>query len=417
MGYIILVIFYLLCPVLIIYLTGRYKFLQKIGTVGVSYLVGLIVGNCGILSLLGRNGQELTQTATIVHGAEGDILYSIQDTLTTVLILLAIPLLLYSLDIKTWIKMAGKTFLSLILGLVSVLFTVFLGFYLFRDLIPDLYKVSGMLIGCYTGGTPNLAAIRVALDVDPDTYIVTHTYDLVVGAFVLLFLLTIAQKFFLLFMRPFSLSNKEKESLTASESSYTDQFESYEGIFTRKLLLPILTAIAITLGIVGVSYLLSSSLVWLFLKTGLADDQQTSMMTYTILILTTLGIFGSLIPRIHRIQKTFQTGMYFILIFCLVVASMADIRSFNLESWPILVYIVLAVPGALLVHALLSKIFRVDVDNFLIISVALSMSPPFVPPVAAALRNRFIIIPGLVIGIIGYAIGNYLGVLVAMILR
>ena len=92
MGYVILVLFYLLYPVLIIYLTGRYKFLQKIGTVGVSYLVGLIVGNCGILSLLHGNGQELTQTADIVHGTEGDILYSIQDTLTTVLILLAIPL-------------------------------------------------------------------------------------------------------------------------------------------------------------------------------------------------------------------------------------------------------------------------------------------------------------------------------------
>jgi uncharacterized membrane protein len=272
-----------------------------------------------------------------------------------------------------------------------------------------------MLIGVYTGGTPNLAALRVALDVDPDTYIITHTYDLVVGAFVLLFLLTVAQKFFLLFMRPFSLS--DKESLTTSESSYTDQFESYEGIFTRKQLLPILTAVVITIGIVGISYLLSSSIVRLLLKTGLADDQQTSMMTYTILILTTLGILGSLIPWINRIRKTFQTGMYFILIFCLVVASMADIRSFNLESWPILVYIILCVPGALLVHALLSKIFRVDADNFLIISVALSMSPPFVPPVAAALKNRFVIIPGLVIGIIGYAIGNYLGVLVAMILR
>jgi uncharacterized membrane protein len=381
----------------------------------VSYLVGLIMGNCGILSLLDGKGQEMKETATIIHGAEGDILYSIQDTLTTVLILVAIPLLLYSLDIKTWIKMAGKTFLSLILGLVSVLITVFLGFYLFRDLVPDLHKISGMLIGCYTGGTPNLAALRVALDVDPDTYIITHTYDLVVGAFVLLFLLTVAQKFFLLYMRPFRIS--DNESLNASEISYTQQYESYEGIFSKKQLLPVLVAVALSIGIVGISYLLGSSLVWLFLKTGLADDKQTTMMTYVILILTTLGILASLIPRINRIQKTFQTGMYFILMFCLVVASMADIRSFNLESWPILVYIILCVPGALLVHSLLSKIFRVDADNFLIISVGLSMSPPFVPPMAAALKNRYVIIPGLVIGIIGYAIGNYLGVLVAMILR
>ena len=83
----------------------------------------------------------------------------------------------------------------------------------------------------------------------------------------------------------------------------------------------------------------------------------------------------------------------------MILASGADISLFfNLESVPILVYVVLVVPGALLVHGLLSKLFKVDVDNFLIISVALSMSPPFVPVVAASLRNRDIILPGLIIG-------------------
>ena len=77
----------------------------------------------------------------------------------------------------------------------------------------------------------------------------------------------------------------------------------------------------------------------------------------------------------------------------------------------------LAVPGALLVHGILSRIFRVDVDNFLIISVALSMSPPFVPVVASSLRNREIILPGLIIGLIGYAVGNYIGVLMGYLIQ
>ena len=38
------------------------------------------------------------------------------------------------------------------------------------------------------------------------------------------------------------------------------------------------------------------------------------------------------------------------------------------------------------------------------------MSPPFVPVIAAALKNKEIVVSGLIIGIIGYAIGNYLGV-------
>jgi uncharacterized membrane protein len=59
----------------------------------------------------------------------------------------------------------------------------------------------------------------------------------------------------------------------------------------------------------------------------------------------------------------------------------------------------------------------VDVDNFLIISVALSMSPPFVPVVASSLKNREIILPGLIIGLVGYALGNYIGILMGLLVQ
>jgi uncharacterized membrane protein len=58
-----------------------------------------------------------------------------------------------------------------------------------------------------------------------------------------------------------------------------------------------------------------------------------------------------------------------------------------------------------------------NVDDFLVTTTALAMSPPFVPVIAAALKNKKVIIPGLVVGIIGYAVGNYLGVFVATVLK
>jgi len=44
-------------------------------------------------------------------------------------------------------------------------------------------------------------------------------------------------------------------------------------------------------------------------------------------------------------------------------------------------------------------------------SVAFINSPPMVPMMAAAMKNRDVIITGLGIGIVGYAVGNYLGFL------
>jgi len=52
----------------------------------------------------------------------------------------------------------------------------------------------------------------------------------------------------------------------------------------------------------------------------------------------------------------------------------------------------------------------------MITSVAMVFSPPFVPMMAGVLKNRHIILSGLTVGIIGYAIGNYLGVLLALLL-
>lgn len=414
MKYFLLTTFYLLCPVLVLYLSGRYRAIRQIGTVVICYLLGLVLGNAGILPAR-HPGPEAIQVVGNGGSFTAAGVYQVQDTINTVMILLAVPLLLFSLDIRSWVRMAGKTFLSMVLGLASVLVMIVVGYFLLRGVIPQIWKISGMLVGVYSGGTPNLAAINMALDVDPDTYIITHTYDLVVGALVLLFLITGARRFFLMFMKPYEAS--EHKSPKASAATLSRQFESYRDIFSKSVFLPLLAALGCSAAITGISFLVSKGIILLAAGLGLSGHSDTLFMTLMILSVTSLGIVASLMPRINRIRMTFQGGMYLILIFCLVVASMADLRIFSMESWPILVYILLAVPGSLLLHALLSRLFGIDVDNFLIISVALSMSPPFVPVVAAALKNRSVIIPGMIIGIIGYAIGNYLGVLVAFILH
>ena len=83
----------------------------------------------------------------------------------------------------------------------------------------------------------------------------------------------------------------------------------------------------------------------------------------------------------------------------------------------ILLYVTLAVFGSLFIQAVLSKIFKVDTDTMMITSTAFICSPPFVPVVAAALKNREVIVSGLTVGILGYAVGNYLGITIAYLLR
>lgn len=381
-----IILLYFLFPALILFLSTKYKLIRTIGVVVICYVGGLIIGNVGLIP-------------DSISGVQGDLM--------GVSILFGIPLVLLSENVFKWIKMAKYTFISLILGVVSVVIMVLAGYFIFKDKIPEIWKVSGMLIGLYTGGTPNLAAIAQALHVDEDLYILTHTIDLAIGAIVLLFLITGAQRFFSSYMKPYKSNGKYSEG---EAEKAVDEFESYEGFFAKKTLGDLGRSMGLAILIFAAGYGMT------FLFEGDAKD------TAAILTVTTLGILLSMVPAINRLKKSFQLGMYFIYIFCVIVASKADLREiFNPDSWTLLwnitIYILMAVPGSLLLHSLLSKIFKINVDEFIMTSTALSNSPPFVPVVAAALRNKEVMIPGMIIGVLGYAIGNYLGIAIAYLLK
>jgi uncharacterized membrane protein len=73
--------------------------------------------------------------------------------------------------------------------------------------------------------------------------------------------------------------------------------------------------------------------------------------------------------------------------------------------------------GSLFLHILLARIFHIDADNFLITATAFIFSPPFVPLVANALKNKDVIVTGIAGGVIGYMLGNYFGTTLAYFLK
>ena len=79
-------------------------------------------------------------------------------------------------------------------------------------------------------------------------------------------------------------------------------------------------------------------------------------------------------------------------------------------------YLLVAVFGSLLLQVIFAKILKIDSDMMVISSVTFINSPPFVPMMAAAMKNKDVLIPGLTIGVIGYAVGNYLGFVMSQFL-
>ncbi|MGM0666640.1 MAG: DUF819 family protein [Bacteroidota bacterium] len=410
---ILLVVFYLVFPVFVILLCRRWSFFNKFGTIVIAYAFGLLFGNIGILPhgsddyIIHKQGRANIPVAELnVLIEEGALdeedrfanqVAGMQDMIMTIVIPLALPLLLFSLKIRRWIRYAGTGFLSMVLALVSVVIVVIAGYYIFRDSIHDSGKVAGMLVGIYTGGTPNVASIKAALNVDNELFLMTHTSDLVIGAIVIIFLITLAPRLFSLFLPAFKHKGTDLDPDKLAQEA--ESVEDYSRLVSKGAFKNIMKSLGVGLLIFAIAGGLS--------MLGPADSQ----MMIAILGVTTLGILASLVPAINRIDNSFQAGMYLILIFSFVVSSMADLsRFFTIEYVNIVLFVAFVVFGSLILHLLLSAIFRVNVDDFLITTTALVYSPPFVPVVAGALKNKEIIITGLTVGVIGYAIGNYIGI-------
>ena len=379
-------LFYFTFPSLIIYLCRKSSLMNKIGEILLLYIVGILVSNLVVFPL-----------------GLGDSLKGVQDALTSVTILLAFPMILFGCDFKNW--KLKKAIIALCIGLVSVVTVDIIGFYIFNDNQTGFEKIAGLLVGVYTGGTPNLASLKIALNVDAETYIFVHTFDMIISFVYLVLLMSFGIKVFRLF-----LSRRVAESLgyqDGSEFKVQSSELSYSGIFTKKHFSKTLGALGLAVLIIGVGMGVS------LLISGKVDD-----MLVLILTMTTLSIAASFLPFVRKMEKSYDAGMYLVLIFSLVVASMVDITAIDYRAGAnIIAYIAFVIFCSLVLSIVLAKIFKVDSDTMVITSVALINSPLFVPMIAESMKNKKVIITGITVGVIGYAVGNYLGIIVSQLLK
>lgn len=450
----LVVLLFFAAPALMIFLCVKFKSLNKLGIVLLCYILGMVIGNLGLLphsfstpsvtnvtvslveqretpvsvDILDENG-VVAETVTLnaennwvqsiklpfedadrnainytvsddnvlLTASAGDSVLSLLQSIT---ICLALPLVLFSLDIRKFFKVAKKGMLCMLLACISIVLVTFVLHLIFRTSTENSAQYAAGAVAVYTGGTVNLGSIRNAIGISNNDYIIFNTYDSVVSVIYIFFLSTIGRKFFLKVfrMRPFEQNNSASDVIdnaTIDESVYT-----YKEILCKKNIPGLLAALGLSAVIFGISYTLNI-LVSMF--------NPSLGMTVMMLSITTLGIAFSFVKKIREIRKSFQLGMYIIYAFCFSVAASADFKALLNFSLPIFCYVCVSIVGSLMLHAFLSKLFKIDTDTMIITSVSAICSPPFVPAVAAALDNNAVLVSGLATGVVGYAVGNYLG--------
>ena len=377
-----LVILYLYAvPLLVMLAAKRWPLIEKVSPMVILYIIGLIVGNVGIVG----KGQSY-----------------LFENISNAAVLTSIPLMLCGCDFRKWSAAAViKAFLT---GLVSILAVNIIGFFLFRSQAlasgvsaEDFAKVTAAMTGIYTGGIPNFAPVAKAVDLPNNLFLLVSGYDLVVTAVYLLVIVFLGGKIVRWFFPKTEVSPTLTDDTSTDSPTETASEESTKTL-KQKILnraLGIIGAIAIVSLAVGLTYLI--------------PVKNTTALV--IIVITTLSILLSFWKPVRKLEGTFDTGLYFVYVFCLAVATMVNVHELEFSKYIyILYYIAFVIFGSLVLQILLARLFKISGGMVLTSSISLINSPPFVPMVAAVLHDKSVILPGIAIGLLGYAVGNYLGI-------
>ena len=368
------VAFVILFPALVLYSEHHSKVVRVISPIVICYVTGIILANLPFLNLDKNVFSEIS----------------------TISISLAIPILLFNSNVLDWAKHAGKSILSYVLSIFAVVVSAVFFYYVYRESIPEAWVISGMLIGVYTGGTPNMSAIGMAFDVPEEIYVLLNSSDVILGSIYFIFIITFVKRLLGLFLPDYKSNVEKRPGL---------KVESGNNISKRQLVVNIIVVLLLGVIILGLAAWISITIK------GNLDE------LWVILVLTTLGIAASFIKKIQKMKGSYETAFYLLLIFSLSIGAMADIKELLSKSSDLFVYTTFVMFTSIILHYILASVFRIDRDTVIITSTAAIYGPAFIGPVANAIKNKEVIVTGITMGLLGYAIGNYIGIGIAMLLR
>ncbi len=361
------------------------------GTIGIAYISGILVS--AIVFSLQKLGLEIIPNEDI--GQIGGF----------AAIAIAIPLLLFSANLKELRKLSKKVLLSFGSVVVSVVLVSSIVFFLYGIHLDDGAAFSAMAIGVYTGGTPNLNALGSIFRLSADQIGVANFSDILIGAIFYIFLLVLAKPLFSLILpkRQTELYLKQSSEVMNPDVIHFRDITNKKPIVYSLLLAILMALLSALIGIL------------IFILGGSQEGTMMDILVPTLLIgVTVLGILASFHQRVREVKGSNIVGQYFILVFSFGIASAIDLNQLSNAFGQVLLLFSLITVGTMILHIVFSKLLRIDAECTIITLTAGLYGPAFIPAMTKQLKNDALTVPGLLCGSLGYAIGTFLGLLLSL---
>lgn len=334
----------------------------------------------------------------------------VYDNVWTYVVPLAITLLLYQCNIKKIWKESGKMLIIYLLSAVGTMIGAVVGFYLLASKIPYLGEVAAMMTGSYIGGGANFAAMSAAFDTPGDVVsaaVVSDNLLMALYFFVLIAMPSIA--FFRKhFLHPY-VDEVEKQEVKEGETAAASYW-THKDISLKDIALCIGSAFVIVAVSTSIAQFFASviptSNAFLSLLNTLLGNQYLIITTVTMICAT---IFGDFFSNLGGAQ---ELGTFLIYIFFVVIGVPASIQSIIMNSPLLLVFCFIVVLINMIVTFICAKLFKFNLEEAILASNACIGGPTTAAAMAVSKGWTKLIAPIMLIGTLGYVIGNYCGIII-----
>jgi len=311
------------------------------------------------------------------------------DVVWDMLVPIAIPLLLFQADLKRIVRESGPMLIAFVIGGASVVAGTTVGVWLF-DLGPNEAELAGIFTGTYIGGGLNFAAVSEATGMQGNS--------LLAAAYAADNVITNIHFLLIIFIPGIAWMAKRYPTHHMDNATHVDVQD--DGPVHQ----------VANLDVAGL--LMALAVAFFLAATGKFIATLIGKPEFSILAITALAlIVATLLPRqVEKLSGYQEAGNVMMFIFLASVGASADVWEL-VETAPILFLFASVI---IVVHLTIlfgvGLLFRLDLAELAMASAVCIGGPSSAPALASAKGWRDLLIPGVLLGSLGYAIGSFIGV-------
>ncbi|MFI3171345.1 MAG: DUF819 family protein [Eubacteriales bacterium] len=331
---------------------------------------------------------------------------AVYDSVWSCVVPLAIPLLLFQCNIKKIGKESGRLLILFVLSSIGTIVGTVGGYALLHNLIPDLEKVAAMFSGTYVGGSVNFASMADSFGASAEltsTAVVADNLLMAVYFFVLIAMPTMA-----FFRKHFSHPIIDQLEANGTAGEKTNYWEA-KPIALKNIAF----AFAAATIIVAVSTMIANLFASIFTGGGIFFILNQTLGNKYLIMTTLTMVCATAFPQVFgEAPGANEIGTFLIYIFFAVIGAPASIVKIITESPLLLVYALIVVGCNMIVTIIFGKLFKFNLEEVIMASNANIGGPTTAAAMAISKGWTALVGPVMLVGTLGYVLGNYYGIII-----